>query len=475
MIGLVMAAAAALGAGEGLSNAQVLQPFFNKVARANAPGAPKAKPLHILQIGDSHTAGDMISGALRDTMQGRYGSGGRGVLAPGRPYDGYLTRGVTASMSPDWSIAADFGKGWGDGHPPLGLSAYTLTSRSEGATMALDAEATERFDRVVLCAMAGPGAGALTIRMGDQTNRLSWSSPSARPECRTIRADTPQTHMDIVTDGGPVTLTSWATFYDHGGIVVSNVGVVGSQLVHFGRTDDSVVAEELQTYDPDLIVLAFGTNEGFAPRVSSFEYEAILRSQIGRIRRLAGNVPILLLGAPDALTRRSELMASGSGGDSSACRDDGAPAIPAPPAPVAAASGSSLAAAMARLGAYLGVNPTQAGDQYVPPPLPKPVYPPGAVVQPLPARPPETSSRNPLFPPAGLSVVRDVQKRVATSLHVAFWDWEGRMGGRCTAMRWARANPPLMRSDYVHYTKAGGKEIADRLQADLDRASGAGR
>jgi hypothetical protein len=322
--------------------------------------------------------------------------------------------------------------------------------------------------------MAGPGAGALTVRMGDQTNRLSWSSPTTRPECRTVIAPTPQTHVDIVTDGGPVTLTSWATFYDHGGgIALSNVGVVGSQLVHFGRTDDTVVAEELQNYDPDLIVLAFGTNEGFAARVSSFEYEAILRSQIGRIRRLAGNVPILLLGAPDALTRRSEMLANGSGGDSSACRDDGAPAIAAPPAPVPSPTATTLAQAMSRLGSYLGVTQAQETGQPAPPQpaaAPKPIYPPGAVVQPLPVRPPETSSRNPLFPPAGLSVVRDVQRRVASSLHVAFWDWEGRMGGRCTAMRWVHANPPLMRSDYVHYTKAGGKEIADRLQADLDRA-----
>lgn len=480
-----MAAAAALGAGEGLSNGQVLQPFFTKLARSGSATPNKVRPLHILQIGDSHTAGDMISGAWREALQARYGSGGRGVMAPGRPYDGYLTRGITASMSPDWSIAADFGKGWSEGHPPLGLSAYTLTSRTEGATMALDADATERFDRLVLCGMTGPSAGAVTVRMGDQSNRLSFSSTTARPECRTVTAPSAQTHVDITTEGGPVTLTSWATFYDHGGVVVSNLGVVGSQLVHFSRTDDSVVAEEMQAYDPDLIVIAFGTNEGFAPRVSSFEYEAILRSQIGRIRRIAGNVPILLLGAPDALTRRSELLANGPGGDSSACREESAPAISPPAPPPTPIAGGNLAAAMARLGTFLGVMPgadpslaqggaTQQAPAQAAGPSPQSLYPAGAVVQKLPARAPETS-RNPLFPPSGLSVVRDVQRRVAASLHVAFWDWEGRMGGRCTAMRWTRANPPLMRSDYVHYTKAGGKEIADRLEADLDRVSGAGR
>jgi hypothetical protein len=80
------------------------------------------------------------------------------------------------------------------------------------------------------------------------------------------------------------------------------------------------------------------------------------------------------------------------------------------------------------------------------------------------------TSRGPLFPPAGLKLVRDVQRRVAGQLNVAFWDWEARLGGRCYADAWVHANPPLMRGDYVHYTLAGGKEVAQRLESDLERA-----
>ena len=99
-----------------------------------------------------------------------------------------------------------------------------------------------------------------------------------------------------------VSITSFGTFRRRGGVVLSNLGVVGAQLTHFGRTDDAVVRAELAAYRPDLIVLAFGTNEGFSPSSSGGEaYEAALRDQIARMRRLAGaNVPILLLGPPDA-------------------------------------------------------------------------------------------------------------------------------------------------------------------------------
>ena len=99
-------------------------------------------------------------------------------------------------------------------------------------------------------------------------------------------------------------LTSLATFRRGGGAIVSNLGVIGAQLAHFGRSDERVLRAELAAYRPDLIILAFGTNEGFDRRVSPRDYEAGLRAQIARIRRLAGaGVPILLVGAPDAATR----------------------------------------------------------------------------------------------------------------------------------------------------------------------------
>jgi hypothetical protein len=80
----------------------------------------------------------------------------------------------------------------------------------------------------------------------------------------------------------------------------------------------------------------------------------------------------------------------------------------------------------------------------------------------------------PLFPPPGLKLVRDVQRRVAQQLRLGFWDWEARMGGRCTAVSWVKLPPARMRGDYVHYNSAGGQDIAGRLQADMEAAANAG-
>lgn len=312
-------------------NLATLKSVFARLdaARARTPGT---RPVHIVQIGDSHTAGDVLTGAWRDLLQARYGLGGRGVLAPGRPWDGYITRGVTAAMSPGWRIAASFGKGAENRPAPLGLSSYSLTSTQPGATIGLTTDSPAMdFDRFVLCAMAGPDAAALTVRLGRVEQRIDLDAPLPTPRCTTLHSAAPLPDVTVTAGDRPVTITSWATFRDQGGVALSNLGVVGAQLQHFGRTDDAVIAEELRAYTPDLIVLAFGTNEGFTPRFDPIAYEMTLRGQIDRLRTLAPGVPLLLLGAPDALTRNPALKTNAEG-VLLGCPDPITPPLFAPPA-----------------------------------------------------------------------------------------------------------------------------------------------
>jgi len=301
--------------GEGLCNAAALRPFLGKLATFR-PG--EGRSLHILQIGDSHTAGDMISEAWRRRLQSRFGNGGRGILAAGRPYRGYLTWRVTAAQSDGWTVNATFGSGHGKTGSPLGLAGFTQSTQRRGESLSLSADASDQwFDRLTVCALARSGGGTVRLRIGEAAE--SWQLEAARvaPVCRTLDSEVPATFAALTTtDDGPVSITSFATFRRRGGAIVSNLGVSGAQLLHFGRTGDAILAAELAAYRPDLIVLAFGTNEGFSPSLSADEAEAAMREQVARIRRLAPvETPILLLGAPDTVTRQppSDAFACGQG------------------------------------------------------------------------------------------------------------------------------------------------------------------
>ena len=74
---------------------------------------------------------------------------------------------------------------------------------------------------------------------------------------------------------------------------------------------------------------------------------------------------------------------------------------------------------------------------------------------------------NGLFAPPGLAQVRMVQRKVAGALGLAWWDWQARMGGPCSARRWVESG--RMRPDHVHFTTAGGADLARMLQDDLAR------
>jgi len=290
-----------------LCYADSLAPFL---ARLRASRPDDGAPVHIIQIGDSHTAGDMITSGWRTRLQARYGAGGRGVLAAGRPYQGYLTWGVTATQSAGWSVNASFGHSYEEGGPPLGISGFTQTAHAAGETLGLTTDTQDQnFDRIIVCAIMQPGAGTLVLRMGAAEERWSLAASHRAPACRTMDSDAPVASASLTTaDSGTVSVTSFGTFRREGGVALSNLGVVGAQLVHFGRTSDEVVRAEFAAYRPDLIVLAFGTNEGFSPSLTPDTYEAELRAQVRRVRRLAGgNVPILLLGAPDAGSRQAAL------------------------------------------------------------------------------------------------------------------------------------------------------------------------
>jgi len=430
---LTMLAAAATPCQATLCQAKTLEPYFEKLARARDHGEGN-RPVHILQIGDSHTAGDAITGGWRDLLQAQYGSGGRGVMAAGRPYAGYLTFGTTASMSPGWTVKSIFGPASAAPRPAIGVSGFSTSTSQDGATLGLTADANEAFDHFTVCALTQPGAGSLTIQLGTTVEEFSLDAYAVRAECRNVDAPQPQYSVQITAHGGPVTITSLGTFRYAGGVVVSNLGVSGSQFVHQARADDSVISEELRHYKPDLVVIAFGTNEGFSPRVEPGQYEIVLRSQIQRIRRLVRNVPILMLGAPDANTRNVALFSNAPG-----------------PAVDCNTRSQTIDDVMATLRAS-----EAAGE--------------GAQT---PTQPEIDPTGRPLFAPPGLAAVREIQRKVASDLNIAFWDWQARMGGACSAAKMVRASPPLMRGDFVHYTRAGGWEIARMLQADLSAAASA--
>jgi lysophospholipase L1-like esterase len=367
----------------GLCQPEALNGLFEALAAIEA--GTSTRPVHILQLGDSHTAGDRITGKVRAVLQARFGDGGRGVLAPGVPYDGYSPMQVEVTAT-----------GWTITHAPLTYPGFEpfpvgLTNVWELRTQA-DSRLTLRPDaplqqtEIRLCWEAPAG---VILSDEDETWRIEPEAKGWWLTCGGFRPLTPPGEL-IVRPADPdrpqVKLDHIRLVRTGPGVSVSNLGMIGATLADLAARTEEVVIDELAEWRPALIVLAYGVNEGFDDELDPVAYEGLLRGQIDRLRRRAPGASLMILGAPDALRN----------GLAGGCSADGLRA-----------------------------------------------------------------------PPPSLAVVRDVQRRVAADLGVAFWDWHGRMGGDCSADRLALGAEPLMRGDRVHFTSAGADWIGGILVGDL--------
>lgn len=376
----------------GLCQGGALEGLFEALAATEA--GSRTRPVHIVQIGDSHTAGDGITGALRADFQMRFGRAGRGVLPAGVPYEGYSPYQAQVFTAGWISEAPPLQPPGGRPSPSVGLAGMRGQG-APGTSLTFVLEPGAEASLVGLCGRArGPGPGVRIVGAAPaQTVDLNGGVPDDAVCVEAVLPE-PSVSIELEAIGAGVVLDSVRIERLTPGVMVSNLGVVGATLRDLAGRDEAVVATELAVWRPSLIVLAFGTNEGFDDGLDAVAYETMLRGQVTRLRRLAPATSLMLLGAPDAL--RS--------GVTGGCGADGQRA-----------------------------------------------------------------------PPPSLAVVRDVQRRVAADMGVAFWDWRGRMGGDCSADRLATMGEPLMRGDRVHFTSAGADWIGGVLAADLMAAYDAWR
>ncbi|RZJ97019.1 MAG: hypothetical protein EON88_04610, partial [Brevundimonas sp.] len=258
----------------------------------------RTRPVHIVQLGDSHTAGDRIPGALRARLQARFGSAGRGVVAPGLPYAGYGPLQLQVQAQ-DWSIStAPLTPASGVSSAGIGLAGVTRPAYGPAPRLSLTLDPGAEAQVVTLCGRGGPNAGGFRLDADGAGQTVDLSTTASGPACRRLRLDRAATRLELTPLSSDAQLYDIETETGRPGVIVSSLGVVGATLRDLATRDESIAALELAVWRPSLIVVAFGTNEGFDPGFDPVSYTASLRTQIDRLRRLSPQASLLILGAP---------------------------------------------------------------------------------------------------------------------------------------------------------------------------------
>lgn len=383
--------------------------LFANLAQLEAGQADR--PVRLLQVGDSHTAGDRFSGQMRARLQTRFGDAGRGMLPPGVPHDYYSPTDVSAAMEPAWQVH----RAWSRDRTGLfGLSGFRAETAQGGAAMTLGVEGAGA-DTLYLETVDRPGAGSLILAAdGREVARLSTDGAGPRAVNRRVDLPAGTRAIRVTAAGdGPVALLSWTVERATDGVVYDSLGTVGARVTLLDRIDAAAMADRFSARPIDALVVAFGTNEGFDDTLDAQAYAADYAQAVDRLARAAGGVPVIVVGPPDG-ARLPRSCADGSDArDRIACR------------PLSAAETANYSSL------FSDPAPGSAACVWHAPPK--------------------------------LDAVRRAQADIAQSRGWLFWDWSAVMGSPCGIAQWALADEPLAWGDRIHLRSQGYALSADRL------------
>jgi lysophospholipase L1-like esterase len=116
---------------------------------------------------------------------------------------------------------------------------------------------------------------------------------------------------------GPVELLSWSAARGGSGVLYANLGTIGATVRLMNRWSPEVVRVELEHLRPSLLLIAFGTNEGFRPDPDP-GYGERYAAAVRRLWAAAPSASVLVMGPPDG-----DWPARRGGGLPAPCADTG--------------------------------------------------------------------------------------------------------------------------------------------------------
>lgn len=358
--------------------------------------------LTILQIGDSHTAADFFTGRVRDRLQEAYGTGGDAFVAPGKPHIGVRSALFSSDASEDWSYEA---LQRSDDRKRLHISGFNAVARHASAALTVRSRNGRAYDYADVDFVSQPGGGRAEVLLdGATAGEVDLDGENGHVVPFAARLKNGQSFHELVVkslDDSSVAVTGMTLGREGDGVSYLSIGYPGATVQLLQRLDGGNLADDFRELRPDVVVLAFGTNEGFNDNLDVGTYIQQYEQIVRRLQSLRPGLKVVIVGPADAARPSGQCHAEGVG---QKC----------------ASSGVQNASA-------------------------------------------EASGNCKLPVPPKLNLVREAQRKLALKLGAAFWDWSSVQPGPCGAQVWAAASPPLMARDYVHMTLDGYKQSADRF------------
>lgn len=285
---------------------ELLGGFYDGLARLCAGHA--SDHLRIAVFGDSNLTMDLPTGRLRRRMQRRFGDGGHGFVALGKPWSHYIHMDVRHHVGAGWTSYAITTKPTSDGY--YGLGGIVAESRYPGAITYVETapkgsivgSTASRFDFYYI---ERPSGGAVDLVLdGAPQGRVETKSAQARGALgfhRVEATDGPHRLDVVATSTGIARVSGIALERDTPGVVIDSFGVGSMNTKTLGRHDPTVFGAMLGRRRYDLVVFLTGAND-------IFTMDAVpetMHRLVALCRGALPDVSLLVVTPPDRGLRRS--------------------------------------------------------------------------------------------------------------------------------------------------------------------------
>ncbi len=271
--------------------------------RALARAAAGEGQARLLFYGASHVASDLFTGYIRRELQARYGDAGHGFLVPVHPWRTYRHRDINIESDGDRWETQRVRVGDEDVQR-VGLAGIAMMSQRPGSFGAVQTAQEGEHGRTAglfeLYYDNHPHGGDMDVYIdGRKARRISTRAAKASTAYATFRVPDAPHRFEIRTLGKrPVRVYGLAVERDEPGVIVDTLGINGSRVRYQLLWDEEVYQEHLRRRKPDLVVLAYGTNES-GDESPLEDYEKDLRAVLQRMRDTVPEASCLLIGPSD--------------------------------------------------------------------------------------------------------------------------------------------------------------------------------
>jgi lysophospholipase L1-like esterase len=292
----------------GIENAPALDKFFKALNESKA--LRRMEPVRVMHFGDSHVAADVLTREIRERFQAEFGDGGAGYIVPRNPM-ATKRRGVVSGFSAGWTVEGIGGRYSVDAiYGPAGINLAT-TAPNERSWLETSANHFEVYFA------RQPNGGKIEITV-DGVNALEepilLTANVAKLDSVFIDLPDDAMHrLEVRTlSGGKVRLLGIVAEHLGAGVSYDVFGVNGARANRILGWNQSSLAAAIRDRSPNLIVLAYGTNDVADSSWSPEAYEDLLTEIIQSFHRAAPDASILIFAPPDRgdlpLTQRLSLL-----------------------------------------------------------------------------------------------------------------------------------------------------------------------